>query len=188
MELDEKGAEIVHRTPQERRSATAVASQSGPAAARSKIGSPLGSGDPMRNALVRIGLFRVGRTAPDCLLLIMHERLPKQSMLFERDGKFARAKMLRSRDYKESGWSSHINSLAKKHRTWLRLSCHAKGRVRGGQSDLVRCQPRGQHHCREGGGRANSVGATSLALRATEPIVLTCRKQTKTEVGIAQPD
>lgn len=41
-------------------------------------------------------------------------------MLFERDGQFARAEMLRSRHYNEWGWSSHINSLAEKHGSFYR--------------------------------------------------------------------
>jgi hypothetical protein len=90
------------------------------------------------------------------------------------DGEFARVEMLRSRHYKEWGWSSHINSLAEKHgsayHTMRRSELDAAKRPCWMSNERPTPLPEWREP-------ANSVGATNIALRATAALVLNCRKQ-----------
>ena len=113
-------------------------------------------------------------------------------MVLEKDRESARAEMLRSRHYKELNCSCRINSLAEKHGT----THHAiqKGEWEAAKATLLGVKREANTIVERGRGRANSVGTTSIALRATVALDLICRKQelekakAKREVEIAQPD
>jgi hypothetical protein len=96
-------------------------------------------------------------------------------MVLERDDESARAEILSSRPYKELGWSSRINSLTEKHGTAHHVI--QRGELEAAKATLLDVKREADTIVERGRGRANSVGATSIALRATVALDLIYRKR-----------